>query len=59
MIGLCAAAVVTPVETIKTKLIHLNMEFVSGVKHIVATEGFGGVYQGLFATIIKQVEEAA
>lgn len=47
--------VVTPVETVKTKLIHLNMEFVGGVKHIVAKEGLGGVYQGLGATIMKQV----
>jgi len=37
--------VVTPVETVKTKLIHLNMEFVGGVKHIVAKEGLSGVYQ--------------
>ena len=46
--------VVTPVETVKTKLIHLNMEFVGGVKHIVAKEGFAGVYKGLGATIMKQ-----
>lgn len=46
---------VTPVETVKTKLIHMNMDFVRGVKHIVATEGLGGVYQGLGATILKQV----
>jgi len=37
--------VVTPVETVKTKLIHLNMEFIGGVKHIVAKEGLWGVYQ--------------
>lgn len=48
-------AVVTPVETVKTKLIHLNMEFIGGVKHIIAKEGLGGVYQGLGATIMKQV----
>jgi hypothetical protein len=37
--------VVTPVETVKTKLIHLNMSFFGGVKHIVAHEGMAGVYQ--------------
>ncbi|TFJ85469.1 hypothetical protein NSK_002979 [Nannochloropsis salina CCMP1776] len=46
--------VVTPVETVKTKLIHLNMSFFGGVKHIVAHEGMAGVYQGLGATIMKQ-----
>ena len=46
---------VTPVETVKTKLIHMNMDFIAGVKHIIAKEGLGGVYQGLGATIMKQV----
>lgn len=50
-----SSTVVTPVETVKTKLIHLNMDFVRGVKHIVAKEGLSGVYQGLGATILKQV----
>lgn len=46
---------VTPVETVKTKLIHMNMDFIAGVKHIIAKEGLTGVYQGLGATIMKQV----
>lgn len=56
--SLCGA-VVTPVETVKTKLIHLNMEFIPGVKHILATEGIKGVYQGVGATIFKQVRSDA
>jgi hypothetical protein len=56
--GLSGLAVVTPVETVKTKLIQLHMDFVPGVKYIVAKEGLAGIYQGLLATIIKQVSGA-
>jgi solute carrier family 25 citrate transporter 1 len=45
---------VTPIETVKTKSIQLNMGFVQGVKHIVATDGPRGLYQGVGATILKQ-----
>jgi len=49
-----AIIVVAPVETVKTKVIELNMSFLTGLKHILKTEGIGGVYQGAFATALKQ-----
>jgi len=49
-----AVLIVTPVETVKTKVIELNMPFLEGLKHIIKTQGFGGVYQGVFATALKQ-----
>lgn len=45
---------VTPMETIKTKLIEKNLGLVSGVRAIVSESGVMGLYQGLFATILKQ-----
>jgi len=42
-----AVLIVTPVETVKTKVIELNMPFLEGLKHIIKTQGFGGVYQGV------------
>ncbi|GBG28276.1 Tricarboxylate transport protein, mitochondrial [Hondaea fermentalgiana] len=49
-----AVVAVTPIETMKTKLIHSNQGFVSGVMQIVRTEGVGGLYKGVWATIGKQ-----
>lgn len=59
-----AIVAVTPMDTIKTKLIHDQLTrapgerryngFVHGVRTIVAEQGLGGVYKGLFATILKQ-----
>jgi solute carrier family 25 (mitochondrial citrate transporter), member 1 len=50
-----AIIIVAPVETVKTKCIELNMSFISGMKHIIRTEGFiKGVYQGAVATALKQ-----
>ncbi|OEU07818.1 mitochondrial carrier [Fragilariopsis cylindrus CCMP1102] len=49
-----ALLIVAPVETVKTKVIEMNMPFLEGLKHIIKTEGFGGVYQGAFATALKQ-----
>jgi len=49
-----AVAVVTPQETIKTKLIDAKMGLVDGVKMILRTEGVGGLYKGLFSTCLKQ-----
>jgi solute carrier family 25 citrate transporter 1 len=49
-----ALIIVAPVETVKTKCIELNMPFVQGFKHILSTEGMGGVYQGAGATALKQ-----
>lgn len=45
---------VTPMETIKTKLIQTNQGMVTGVKSIIRESGIGGLYQGLVATILKQ-----
>jgi len=47
-------AVVTPVETIKTKLIDLKMGTVPGIVHIFKNEGLGGMYKGAIATTLKQ-----
>lgn len=49
-----AILIVAPVETVKTKCIELNQPFISGLKHIYKTEGIGGIYQGSFATALKQ-----
>ena len=45
---------VTPMETIKTKLIETNKGLVEGVALIIKEEGVGGLYKGVFATILKQ-----
>lgn len=53
--GVCEAIIiVAPVETVKTKCIETNMPFIKGFKHIVTTEGIGGIYQGAAATAMKQ-----
>ena len=44
-----------PQETLKTKLINLNMPTMHGVSHILRTEGATGLYQGLLSTCLKQV----
>ena len=49
-----ALIIVAPVETVKTKCIELNQPFVSGLKHIIQTEGVSGVYKGAAATAMKQ-----
>ena len=49
-----ALLIVAPVETVKTKCIELNQPFVAGFRHIIKTEGIAGVYQGAFATALKQ-----
>ena len=49
-----AVLVVTPQETIKTKLITLNMRTWHGIRHIVATDGVAGLYCGLLSTALKQ-----
>ena len=53
--GICEATlVVTPQETIKTKLINLNMGLRQGIPHLLKTEGVAGLYAGLGATCLKQ-----
>jgi solute carrier family 25 (mitochondrial citrate transporter), member 1 len=49
-----ALVIVAPVETVKTKCIELNKAFVEGFRYILKTEGVGGIYQGAFATALKQ-----
>jgi len=49
-----AFMIVAPVETIKTKCIELDKSFMDGMKFIFKNEGIGGVYQGAFATALKQ-----
>lgn len=49
-----ALIIVAPVETVKTKCIELDQPFVKGLKHIIHTEGVGGVYKGAVATALKQ-----
>jgi solute carrier family 25 citrate transporter 1 len=45
---------VTPMETVKTKLIETNLGLVDGVKLILKEQGIRGLYQGLLPTILKQ-----
>ena len=65
MCGLCAGfaeavCVVTPQETIKTKLIHDKLSVTPkyrnlfhGIYTIISQTGIGGVYKGVVATILK------
>lgn len=49
-----AILAVTPMETVKTKLIQSNQTLIPGVKSIFRESGFGGFYQGVIATVLKQ-----
>lgn len=49
-----AVLAVTPMETIKTKLIQTNQNLVAGVRSIIRESGYAGLYQGVSATILKQ-----
>ena len=49
-----AVLAVTPMETIKTKLMQTNQSLIPGVRAIIRESGLGGLYQGVFATILKQ-----
>lgn len=49
-----ALLVVTPVETVKTKLIDLKMGTSQGFMHILKTDGVAGLYKGAIATTLKQ-----
>lgn len=65
MCGICAGAaestlVVTPQETLKTKLIHdklsANPQYKNvfdGIAQIIKKQGFGGMYKGYLATLLK------
>lgn len=45
---------VTPMETVKVKLIEQNLNFIPGVRAIFAESGLSGFYQGLVPTMLKQ-----
>ena len=49
-----AVVAVTPMETIKTKLIQKNLSLAKGVNIIIKEEGIGGIYKGVVATVLKQ-----
>jgi len=49
-----AVLCVTPLETLKTKLIQANLPMMKGIKQIYSSEGLKGFYKGLSATILKQ-----
>lgn len=49
-----AIVAVTPMETIKTKLIQTNQSLIPGLKTIMRESGIAGFYQGVTATILKQ-----
>ncbi|EEY66480.1 tricarboxylate transporter, putative [Phytophthora infestans T30-4] len=49
-----ATLATTPIETLKTKLIGANAGMWEGTRMILAKEGISGIYQGLWATILKQ-----
>lgn len=65
--GICEAVfAVTPMETIKVKFINdqrspnpIFKGFFHGVRLIIREQGFGGVYQGLTATVLKQSSNQA
>lgn len=57
--GMCAGALeatvaVTPVETLKTRLIDGNSGFVRGALKILHEEGIRGIYKGWGPTVVKQ-----
>ncbi|KAF9577637.1 hypothetical protein BGW38_007030 [Lunasporangiospora selenospora] len=61
-----AILVVTPTETIKTKLIHDGNQpnpkyrgLVHGVRSIVQAEGFGGIYRGVVPVMARQGANSA
>lgn len=49
-----AVLVVTPMETLKTRLINANKPFVSGTINLIKTEGPGALYKGVVPTVFKQ-----
>lgn len=49
-----ATVAVTPIETMKTKLIDSNQSFIRGVLSIYRAEGIRGIYKGWLATVAKQ-----
>ena len=54
-----ALLVVTPFETIKTKLIHKNADFYTGTKNIIRENGLRGIYQGALPTVLRTATNQA
>lgn len=51
--------IVTPMETVKTKLIHSKKSMWNGIRNIINTEGMYGLYNGLLPTICKSASNQA
>lgn len=51
--------VVTPMETVKTKLIDSKKGLLEGVRHVVKHQGVSGLYSGLVPTIAKSASNQA
>lgn len=54
-----ATLVVTPVETVKTRLVDANTGLLRGMYGFVKAEGPKGIYRGLFPTIAKSASNQA
>eukprot|EP00162_Nutomonas_longa_P022890 comp6253_c0_seq1/m.6017 comp6253_c0_seq1/g.6017 ORF comp6253_c0_seq1/g.6017 comp6253_c0_seq1/m.6017 type:complete len:178 (+) comp6253_c0_seq1:1-534(+) len=49
-----AVLIVTPLETMKVKMMESQKGMLSGIAHIISTDGIGGIYKGVTATVLKQ-----
>jgi len=54
-----ATLVVTPVETVKTRLVDANKGLLRGIYDFVQAEGPSGIYRGLLPTICKSASNQA
>mmetsp|Transcript_26825 Transcript_26825/g.58934 ORF Transcript_26825/g.58934 Transcript_26825/m.58934 type:complete len:374 (-) Transcript_26825:254-1375(-) len=54
-----AALVVTPIETIKTRLVDANKGLLRGTVDFVVKEGLSGIYRGLVPTVFKSASNQA
>lgn len=51
--------VVTPMETVKTRLVESGKGLTDGIKYVVAKDGVNGLYKGLGATMMKSSSNQA
>ena len=54
-----ATLVVTPIETVKTRLVDANKGLLRGMYDFVKAEGPAGIYRGLMPTIAKSASNQA
>jgi solute carrier family 25 citrate transporter 1 len=54
-----AIFVVTPMETVKTRLIDSGKGLADGVRYVLEKDGISGLYKGLFATMAKSASNQA